>query len=567
MLDVSIVNVALPSIERSLHAGPTQLQLIVAGYTLAFGLALVPAGRLGDVHGRRVLFVAGLAAFGLTSLGAGLASSDVQLSVCRLIQGAAAGVLNPQVAGVIQQMFKGAPRARAFGLFGGVAGLATAIGPLIGGVLIAVGGPVHGWRLVFFVNVLVAAPAAVAAARLLPSAAAQSARGDATRGPADGIGQRDGCGADGSGIGQGDGRDADGSGIGQRAGRGADGSGIGLRDGRGADGSGIGQRAGRGADGSGIGQRDGCGAGGSGTWQESGDGRGVKRAPARMDWTGVLLIGLAVVAFMAPFVLSGDRGADMLGAQRWLSLVLVAGLIPLLWWWEGRYQRRFRAAVINPALLHNSGFRYGAAVGLGFFAALTSIMLVVTLVLQRGLGYSALEAGLVVIPGSIASATASWFAGKLVLRLGRRLVVLGVAVAGIGLVATEAVLRLAPDAWVGPALALTMCITAGGSGIVVAPNQSLTLARIPRDDGGTAGAVLQVAQRVGACIGLAVVLAGFFTERASHGARIAAADALLASIAINALTLIIAIADARRAKQEDPGAGGPSGGGAGGSGP
>ena len=98
-LDVSIVNVALPSIESSLDAGPTQLQLVVAGYTLAFGLALVPAGRLGDAGARRPLFIAGLLGFALMSLASGLAPTDTWLGVARLLQGVSAGVLNPAGVG------------------------------------------------------------------------------------------------------------------------------------------------------------------------------------------------------------------------------------------------------------------------------------------------------------------------------------------------------------------------------------------------------------------------------------------------------------------------------------
>ena len=131
MLDVSIVNVALPSIESGLHAGAGQLQLIVAGYTLALGLALVPAGRLGDARGRRTLFFVGLVAFGLTSLGAGLARSDTMLAVMRLLQGAAAGLLQPQVVGTIQQEFHGFERGRAFGSFGATIGVSTAVGGFI----------------------------------------------------------------------------------------------------------------------------------------------------------------------------------------------------------------------------------------------------------------------------------------------------------------------------------------------------------------------------------------------------------------------------------------------------
>ncbi|WP_241237111.1 MFS transporter [Georgenia faecalis] len=168
LLDVSIVNVALPSIEASLDASPSDLQWIVAGYTLAFGLVLVPAGRLGDTLGRRRMFLIGLTAFVLASAACGLVTSAPALAVVRLVQGAAAGVLNPQVVGLIQQLFRGPERGRAFGMFGAVVGISTAIGPLLGGALLAVAGEAEGWRAVFLVNVPVGAVLIPLAARLLP---------------------------------------------------------------------------------------------------------------------------------------------------------------------------------------------------------------------------------------------------------------------------------------------------------------------------------------------------------------------------------------------------------------
>jgi MFS family permease len=108
LLDVSIVNVALPSIREGLHASPAELQWILSGYALTFGLVLVPAGRLGDARSRRAVFMAGLALFTVASAAAGMAPTIMFLVVARLVQGVAGGILNPQVAGLIQQLFQGA---------------------------------------------------------------------------------------------------------------------------------------------------------------------------------------------------------------------------------------------------------------------------------------------------------------------------------------------------------------------------------------------------------------------------------------------------------------------------
>ncbi|MFF4899912.1 MFS transporter [Streptomyces sp. NPDC001068] len=168
LLDTSIVNVALPSMEHGLGATQAAQSWVVSGYALTFGLALVPAGRLGDMRGRRQSFLLGLAVFTVASTACGLATSPDWLVVSRLVQGAAAGMVAPQTSGLIQQMFQGAERAKAFGLLGSVIGVSTAVGPLAGGVIIDAVGTDDGWRWVFFVNVPIGVAALAAGLRLLP---------------------------------------------------------------------------------------------------------------------------------------------------------------------------------------------------------------------------------------------------------------------------------------------------------------------------------------------------------------------------------------------------------------
>jgi EmrB/QacA subfamily drug resistance transporter len=168
LLDVSVTNVALPSISRATGAGPSQLQWILSGYTLSFGLVPVLAGRLGDDHGRRLLFQIGISGFVATSVLAGLSPTPSWLIVARVLQGLSGGLINPQVSGLIQQMFHGRDRGRAFGVIGTTVGLGTALGPLVGGALIALGGPEHGWRLVFFINVPIGLAVLLLSRRYLP---------------------------------------------------------------------------------------------------------------------------------------------------------------------------------------------------------------------------------------------------------------------------------------------------------------------------------------------------------------------------------------------------------------
>jgi EmrB/QacA subfamily drug resistance transporter len=176
LLDVSIVNVALPSIRASLHATQSDLQWILSGYALAFGLLLVPAGRFGDARGRRGVFVAGLAIFTLASAVAGFATGAGFLVIARLVQGAAGGIIIPQVTGLIQVLFRGAERGRAYGLLGSIIGISTAIGPLLGGGLIALAGEQQGWRWVFWVNIPIGAVAILLALRLIPQRPSEQRR-------------------------------------------------------------------------------------------------------------------------------------------------------------------------------------------------------------------------------------------------------------------------------------------------------------------------------------------------------------------------------------------------------
>jgi EmrB/QacA subfamily drug resistance transporter len=177
LLDVSIVNVALPSIEREFGVSAGTVQWVVSGYALAFGLALVPAGRLGDTIGRRRMFLIALSAFVLTSALTGAAQTTGWLLAARLLQGVAGGMLIPQNVGLIQDLVRGAERARAFGLLGSVVGLSTATGPVVGGLILDLAGSADGWRWVFYVNVPIGLVALVLATRLVPARSTAATRG------------------------------------------------------------------------------------------------------------------------------------------------------------------------------------------------------------------------------------------------------------------------------------------------------------------------------------------------------------------------------------------------------
>jgi EmrB/QacA subfamily drug resistance transporter len=153
LISVSIVNVALPAIQEGLGASQSDLQWVLSGYALTFGVVLVAAGRAGDIMGRGGIFIIGVAVFTVASVASGFAPNATSLNVARFIQGVGSGLLNPQGVGMIQQYFRGGERGRAFGYFGSAVGVSVGIGPVLGGLLIQFGGIELGWRLTFLVNV------------------------------------------------------------------------------------------------------------------------------------------------------------------------------------------------------------------------------------------------------------------------------------------------------------------------------------------------------------------------------------------------------------------------------
>ncbi|GAA3215374.1 MFS transporter [Microbacterium terregens] len=406
ILDLSKVNVALPSIESALGAGSTELQLIVAGYVLTFGLVLVPMGRLGDQRSRRGLFIVGLSLFTVTSLVCALAISPVMLLVGRLLQGVAAGIQMPQVLGLIQQLFQGKERGRAFGLFGATVGIATAFGPTLGGLLILIGGPTDGWRWIFWMNVPLCLIAIALAVWVLPGTRTRSHRA------------------------------------------------------------------------------------------------------LSFDLFGVFLFGLAVLSLMWPFLFTTGSPDD--NPQRWwllVAFVLFAGAFVA---WERHYESRGKQPLIRFGLFRISSFRNGTFLIAAYFTAIPALFLLTTLFLQTGLGLAPVFAGMVTIGFALANALFSWIGGNLVGTYGRTIVVwglVGVLVAVLGLAAAALFVPADAVVWV---MAGIMVVGGAGGGLVLSPNQTLTLADIPVKQGGIAGSIGQLGQRIGTSIGTAVALSLFY---------------------------------------------------------
>ncbi|MGA5298709.1 MFS transporter [Nucisporomicrobium flavum] len=447
LLDVSIVNVALPSIRADLDLSPGGLQWVLSGYALTFGLLLVPAGRFGDARGRRDVFIAGLAVFTLASAAAGLATSALWLIIARLVQGAAAGVVNPQVSGLVQQLFEPRERGRPFGLLGATIGISTAVGPLLGGLLIQLLGAEQGWRWIFFINVPIGIAAIVLGRLWIPARSPEEQE------------------------------------------------------------------------------------------RES------------LDPAGVTLLGVGVFLVLLPLV----QEREWQGPAKWLLLVAGLAVLGGFLAWERRFARRGGTPVIELGLFGMRSYSLGALIGFFYFAGFTTIFFIYTLYLQSGLRYSALAAGVAITPFAIGSAVAAGLGGRVVNRFGRPLVATGLALVAAGLAATVVALHFVPGHNAGWAAALPLLVAGIGSGLVISPNQTLTLSEVPVRRAGSAGAVLQTGQRIGTALGIAMVGAVFFNRLATNGGSwsLAFRTALLVTIAFVVVALAAALADVRAAHRAD----------------
>jgi EmrB/QacA subfamily drug resistance transporter len=167
-VDAFIVNVAIPTIAFELHASAAQIEAVIAVYLIAYATLVVTGGRLGDIYGARNVFIAGVAGFTVTSLWCGLAQSGPELIAARLAQGATAALMVPQVLATLHLLFADNARARAFGIYGIVLGLAGAAGFVLGGMLVTLDLAGLGWRAVFFVNVPLGAVIIAAAWKIMP---------------------------------------------------------------------------------------------------------------------------------------------------------------------------------------------------------------------------------------------------------------------------------------------------------------------------------------------------------------------------------------------------------------
>lgn len=453
LLSVSSINVVLPAIASDIGASNSALQWVLTGYALSFGVVLVAAGRAGDVFGRGQLFMAGVGLFGLASLVSGIAPDPLTLNIARVVMGFGSGLLNPQVVGLLQQYFQGPPRGRAFGLMGTTVGLSVAIGPVLGGALIALFGNDLGWRSTFLVNVPFAIASLILARGWLPTGAWR---------PAVIENSNDGNSNDGNS------------------------------------------------------NRD-------------------------LDPVGVVLLGAGVLLILLPFVESS------IGWFIWLALPLGLATIWIWTWWERRYSRIGRPPMVDLDLFRIRSFSNGSIIITLYFLGVTSVWVLVAIYMQQGLGHSALSAGMIGLPAALLSAVSADVSGRFVFQIGRRLVVWGIVTCLFGLLATIAVVVLLSQGigsewW----MLFTLAFIGTAQGMVISPNQTLTLHEVPLKYAGSSGGVLQTGQRIGTSMGLAIMTALAFSITAVSNWHMGMIGAFAAIAVVVILAGIVGLVEVRR---------------------
>ncbi len=402
LLDVSIVNVAIPAIRSNLHANNADIQFVIAGYGLAYAVLLITGGRLGDIFGRKRLFLIGMTGFVIASALCGLAQSAIMLDLSRVLQGAMAAMMYPQVLSVIQVTFPPHERARVFGFVGAVIGIATITGPLAGGLIIRNDITGGSWRWIFLVNLPIGICALIAAIRLITESRAPNA--------------------------------------------------------------------------------------------------------TRLDVGGVVLATAGILLLVYPLVEGQVAGWP---AWTFICMALSPVMLALFIIYE-RSLPSTRFPLVQLSLFRIRSFAVGVAISAVFIAGIPAFFFTFSLMVQVGLGFSALNAGLTTIPWSIASAFASAMSTRVAPRLGKYTIAIGAALLVLGMLGVILTLNLQGTKVTGWDLIPSFVVSGLGLGTVIAPLLNIILAGVPGRDAGSASGVLTTFQQLGGAIGVAVVGVVFF---------------------------------------------------------
>lgn len=270
----------------------------------------------------------------------------------------------------------------------------------------------------------------------------------------------------------------------------------------------------------------------------------VPKRDRDLDPVGVVLLGVGVLLVLLPFVESS------VGWFIWLGLPL--GLFTIWLWtrWERRYSARGRAPMVDLNLFRIRSFSNGSIIITLYFMGVTSVWVLIAMYMQQGLGHTALAAGLIGLPAALLSAVSADVSGRFVFQIGRSLVVWGIITCLVGLVSTIGVVFLLTQGigsewW----MLLTLCFIGAAQGMVISPNQTLTLQEVPLKYAGSAGGVLQTGQRIGTSMGLAIMTALAFAVTAVSDWNIGMISSFAAIAIIVVLAGVVGLAEVRRGRR------------------
>jgi EmrB/QacA subfamily drug resistance transporter len=410
LLDFFIVVVAMPSITSDLRATAADAQLIISGYAVVYAVFLISGGRLGDIHGRKSVFLIGLSGFALASALSGLAWSPSSLIVARLLQALAAAAMAPQALASVHALFPPRERGRALSVYGITLGLAQVVGQLLGGALVAadIGG--LSWRLIFLINIPIVIVAFIGTLRV-------------------------------------------------------------LRETR------------------------------------------SEHRP-RLDWGGVILSCAALTAFVLPLVDGRERGWPL-----WSVVMLLT--TPIFLEWFRRYEIRLSKAGGDPLIALEIFQQPGLMRGLGAVMtlyAISTFFLIYSIYLQSALGFSALQAGLGIIPfsiGFVTGSTVSPLAGRW---LGRAATSLGFSLSAAGAVATALIASHFTAGAIPPwgLLGSAVAVVGLGMGVSMPTMMRAIVERVEPRHAGLVGGIVNSTLQVGAAVGIAVLGGVFYTVMGTH---------------------------------------------------
>jgi EmrB/QacA subfamily drug resistance transporter len=434
LFDFFVVNVAAPSLEHDLNAGPAALELVVGGYAFTYAGGMVTGGRLGDLFGHRRLFLIGVGAFSAASLLCGLALTPGELVAARLLQGLTGAAMVPQVLALITAAFPPGERARAMSWFGVAIGTGAVAGQVLGGVLLEADVFGLGWRVIFLINVPVGAAAMVLARRLLPA--------DHTR-----------------------------------------------------------------------------------------------RRP-RLDPIGSIGVSAGLALVLVPLVLGREQNWP---AWTWVSIACAVPVLVATLRWERRLTLHGGEPLLDLTLFRTRAFAAGLPINALFMAYFGSLMFVLTLLIQGGLGLSPLSAGLTFTPMGVLFSVTSVAGRSLVARYGPRSLALGCGISGIGLLTLALELHWLGTGITAPWLMLPTALVGLGNGLVLPGLIGTVLIGVQPGQAGAASGVLVTSQQFASASGVAVLGTVFFGILGPHPTR-AGFTTAAESIALITLGLVLAAA-------------------------